>query len=65
MSATTLTDEYLLAVEHFGCTLDDLEKLSINGIKSAFAPYERRVELIFGRVKTGFAALRDELGIAR
>lgn len=65
MSATTLTDEYLLAVEHFGCTLDDLEKLSIDGMKSAFAPYEKRVQLIFGRVKAGYAALRDELGIVR
>ena len=65
MSATTQTEEYLLAVEHFGCTLDDLEKLSINGMKSAFAPYERRVALIFERIKPAFAALRTELGVER
>jgi len=64
MSATALSDEYLIAVERFGCTLDDLEKLSINGMKSAFAPYEKRVALIFERIKPGFAALRAELGIA-
>jgi adenosine deaminase len=63
MSATTLSDEYLLAVEHFGCTLDDLEKLTINGMKSAFAPYERRVALIFEAIKPRFAALRAELGV--
>ena len=62
MSRTTLTDEYLLAVEHFGCTLADLEKLSIDGMKSAFAHYEDRVRLIFDAVKAGFARLRAEVG---
>ena len=60
MSRTTMTDEYMLAVEKFGCTLDDLETLSINGMKSAFLHYDERCELIFQRVKAGFAALRNE-----
>ncbi|MCE9593419.1 MAG: adenosine deaminase [Planctomycetes bacterium] len=62
MSRTTMTDEYLLAVERFGCTLADLEKISINGMKSAFAHYDSRVKTIFERIKPGFAALRSELG---
>jgi adenosine deaminase len=65
MSRTMLSAEYLLAVEHFGCTLDDLEKLAINGMKSAFAHYDERVRCIFERIKPGFAALRAELGVAR
>jgi adenosine deaminase len=60
MSNTTMTKEYMLAVEHFGCTLDDLEKLTINGMKSAFAHYDERVRIIFERIKPGYAALRQE-----
>ena len=63
MSSTTLTDEYMLAVEKFGCRLDDLETLSINGMKSAFAHYETRCEFIYQRIKAGFDELRSELGI--
>ena len=63
MSATTMSREYQLAVEHYGLGFDDLEKLSINGMKSAFAPYEARVRTIFERIKPGFAALRREHGL--
>ena len=62
MSRTTMTDECMLAVEHFGCSLDQLEKLTINGMKSAFVHYDERIALIFERVKPGYAKLRDELG---
>ncbi len=63
MSRTTLSDEILLAVEHFDCTLADLEKIAINGMKSAFVHYDERVRIIFERIKPGFQALRDELGV--
>ncbi len=63
MSRTTLSEEILLAVEHFGCTLADLEKIAINGMKSAFVHYDERVRIIFERIKPGFQALRDELGV--
>jgi adenosine deaminase len=63
MSRTTLTDEYLLAVDHFGCSLDDLETLSINGMKSAFVHYDQRCDYIFQRIKSPFATLREEAGI--
>ena len=63
MSRTTMTDEYMLAVEQFGCTLDDLETLTINGMKSAFTHYDERCEMIYQRVKSGYVALRQELGI--
>ncbi len=64
MSATTMSKEYQIAVEQYGLGFDDLEKLSINGMKSAFAPYEERVKTIFERIKPGFAALRTEHGLA-
>jgi adenosine deaminase len=63
MSKTTQTDEYLLAVEHFGCSFADLEKISLNAMKSAFAHYDQRVEYIFDRIKAGFANLRGEVGL--
>jgi adenosine deaminase len=63
MSRTSMTDELLIAVEQFGCSLSDLEKISINGMKSAFLHYEERVRFIFDRIKPGFAAIRNELGL--
>lgn len=61
MSDTTLTREMMAAVETWGLTLDDLEKLSINAIKSAFIPYKRRCAIIYNVIKPGYAALRTEL----
>lgn len=61
MSRTSMTGEYMLAVEHFGCSLDDLEKITINGMKSAFAHYDERIRLIFERIKPGYARLREEV----
>ena len=43
----------------FGCDLDDLETLSINGMKSAFAHYPVRCDYIYDRIKSGYAALRE------
>jgi len=60
MSRTSLTDEYMVAVDAFGCSLDDLETLSINGMKSAFAHYDKRCETIYSRIKQGFNSLRAE-----
>jgi adenosine deaminase len=60
MSRTTMSDEYAIAVEHFGCSLDDLEKLAINSMKSAFIHYDQRVRFIYDRIRPGYAALRSE-----
>ena len=65
MSATSMTDECLLAAEHFGLSLADLEKLAINGMKSAFAHYDERVRLIFDSIKAGYQRLRGEAAPAR
>jgi adenosine deaminase len=47
----------MLAVEHFGCTLAQLEKLAINGMKSAFAHHDERLRVIFDKIKPGYAAI--------
>jgi adenosine deaminase len=63
MSRTTMTRELEIAVDTFGCTLDDLELITMNGMKSAFAHYDERCRLIYERVKKGYAALRKEHGL--
>ena len=54
MSNTTMTKECKLASDVFGLTLNDLEKLSINAMKSAFIPYKKRIGLIYNIIKPGF-----------
>ncbi len=63
MSRTTLSEEYHLAVQAFGLDFDDLETLSINGMKSAFAHYDYRCRMIYERIKRGFNSLRNEHGL--
>ncbi|RPI80133.1 MAG: adenosine deaminase [Desulfobacteraceae bacterium] len=58
MSRLTLSDEYATAVEVFGLTLDDLEKLTLNAMKSAFFPYKKRLALIYDVIKPGYAAAK-------
>lgn len=60
MSAITLTDEYLTAATVFGLTLEDLEKLTINAMKSAFLPYKKRIAIIYDVIKPGYARARGK-----
>ena len=62
MSDTSMTQETTLATELFDLSLRDLEKLSLNAIKSAFAPFDKRLKIIFDTIKPGFAAARAGLG---
>ncbi|WP_425474886.1 adenosine deaminase [Nocardioides cheoyonin] len=56
MSRTSMTSEMWGLVEAFGYTLADLEKLTVNAMKSAFYPYDQRVEVIH-RIKEAYAGL--------
>jgi adenosine deaminase len=60
MSDTTLTKEFLLAQDAFGLGLDDFEKITINSMKSAFIPYDRRIQLIYDVIKTGYSAAKAD-----
>lgn len=55
MSDTTMTKELGAARDAFGLGLDDFEKLTINAMKSAFVPYDRRIALIYDVIKPGYA----------
>ncbi len=61
MSDTTLTKEYKIAAEIFGITLDDVEKLNINAMKSAFCNYDKRIEIIYNKIKPGYQKIREKL----
>jgi adenosine deaminase len=65
MSRTTMTDELVLAVETFGCTLDELERVTINSMKAAFHPYRERRQKILERILPGFEAIRDRRAASR
>jgi adenosine deaminase len=58
MSDTTMTKELTLAQRAFKLSLDDIEKLTINAMKSAFLPYKRRIQMIYDVIKPGYAKAR-------
>ncbi|MCX6122510.1 MAG: adenosine deaminase [Ignavibacteriales bacterium] len=60
MSNITLTDEYCTAAEMFHLKFEDLEKLTINAMKSAFMPYKQRIALIYDVLKPGFAKAKEK-----
>ncbi len=57
MSDTSMTRETFLLAEAFGYGWVELERFAVNAMKSAFLPYDQRVELIH-LVKDGYAGLR-------
>ncbi len=61
MSDTEMSKEVALATEAFGLTLVDLEKMTMNAMKSAFCPHAQRVGLIHRRLLPGYAMIFAEL----
>ncbi len=62
MSDTTMTKEFGIAHKVFKLGLDELEKITINSMKSAFIPYNRRIKLIYDVIKPGYVKARLKLG---
>ena len=60
MSGVTLSSEFAALDEAFGIDLGEMEWLTINALKSAFAPFDERLRLINEVVKPGYAHLRAE-----
>ena len=60
MSQTDMTSEYAVAAETFGLDARDLEKITVNAMKSAFISYNERLDIIYQRIKTGYADLRNQ-----
>jgi adenosine deaminase len=58
MSDTSMSKEFQAAQETYGLTIDDFEKITINAMKSAFLPYDQRINLIYSTIKPGYSKLR-------
>jgi adenosine deaminase len=61
MSQVTLTSEFALLVKEFGYDWPDLRWLTLNAMKSAFAPFDERITLINSVLKPGFDRLSSQL----
>jgi len=61
MSDTSMSKEFAAAADTFGLGLDDFEKLTINAMKSAFLPYDKRCDFIYSVIKPGYAKIRTTL----
>jgi len=58
MSGVSLSSEFHALSEAFGYGWSDVEWLTINAMKSAFAPFDERLWIINTVIKSGFAELR-------
>ncbi|TDJ79832.1 MAG: adenosine deaminase, partial [Planctomycetota bacterium] len=63
MSRTSMTDEYMHAVTEFGCDLKDLERITLNGMRSAFYPYGDRQRIIHRRILPAYAKAASAIGV--
>lgn len=60
MSDTSMTREMLQLHDAFGWGLDDMEWLTVNAMKSAFASFPERLRIINGIVKPRYALLKAD-----
>jgi adenosine deaminase len=58
MSNVSVSSEFKVLDETFGLGLGEMEWLTINAMKSAFAPFDERLRIINEVVKPGYAHLR-------
>ncbi len=61
MSNTNMTKEFMTAIQNFNLNLEDIEKITINSMKSAFNPYKERLHYIYNVIKPGYQAMKDKL----
>lgn len=60
MSGVSLSDEFVALNRTFGVGLDEMQWLTLNAMKSSFAPFDQRLRLINGTIKPGYAHLMAE-----
>ena len=59
MSRTSMSTEMNALVEAFGYGVEDLRWFTVNAMKSAFLPFDERLEIIETVIKPGYAALAE------
>jgi adenosine deaminase len=60
MSGVSLSGELATLAETFRFELDEMQWLTLNAMKSSFAPFDQRLRLINGVIKPGYARLMAE-----
>jgi adenosine deaminase len=60
MSATSMTREMNELVTAFNWSFLDLQRVTINALKSSFIPFEERLAIIETVVKPGYLAISAE-----
>lgn len=60
MSRTSMSNEMHQIVEASDWTITDLQRVTVNALKSAFIPFDQRLEIIESIVKPRYAALAAE-----
>jgi adenosine deaminase len=60
MSATSMTREMTEMVNQCDWTFQDLQRVTINALKSAFIPFEERLAIIESVIKPTFAKISEE-----
>ena len=64
MSGVTMSSEFETLSRVFGFGLDEMQWLTLNAMKSAFAPFDERLRLINGVIKPVYARLIAEADFA-
>jgi adenosine deaminase len=59
MSGTSLSEEFAALVDAFGIGWDRIARLTINAMKSAFVPFDERVELLDRVIRPAYAEVRE------
>jgi adenosine deaminase len=60
MGQTSMSKEMSELVDAFGWTFLDLQRVTINALKSAFIPFDERLAIIEEVIKPGFALIAGE-----
>ncbi len=60
MSDVTLSSEFETLTRVFGFGLDEMQWLTLNAMKSSFAPFDQSLRMINGVIKPGYARLMAE-----
>lgn len=63
MSDTNLSKEMEIAAHYFNLSFHDLEKISLNAMKSSFIHHDEKIRIIYDIIKKDFAAIRRDRGI--
>ena len=60
MSNTSMSNEMIQITDAFDWTFLDLQRVTVNALKSSFIPFEERLAIIEQQVKPAYAAISAE-----